>query len=47
VVLVAYHVARAIAPADLEEEDVNLIVVDRPGVQSTGRGADGEGTHRL
>ena len=33
VVLVAYHVARLVAPADLKDEDVNLIIVDRPGVQ--------------
>jgi hypothetical protein len=32
VVLVAYHVARAVAPPNLRE-DVNLIVVERPGVQ--------------
>jgi len=34
VVLVAYHVARAIAPRELVEEDVSLIVVERPGVQA-------------
>ena len=33
VVLVAYHVARAVAPPNLRE-DVNLIVVERPGVQA-------------
>jgi len=34
VVLVAYHAARALAPRELVEEDVSLIVVDRPGVQT-------------
>ncbi len=29
----AYHLARAVAPAHLKEEDVSLIVVERPGVQ--------------
>jgi xanthine/uracil permease len=33
VLLVAYHVARAVAPPNLRE-DVNLIVVERPGVQA-------------
>ena len=41
VVLVAYHVARVIAPADLKDEDVNLIIVDRPGVQDQQVDADG------
>ena len=34
VVLVAYHAARALAPRELVEEDVSLIVVERPGVQA-------------
>ncbi|HJR38949.1 MAG TPA: solute carrier family 23 protein [Nocardioidaceae bacterium] len=46
VVIVAYHLARAVAPADLKEEDVNLIVVDRPGVQKEDAPGSGEGTHR-
>jgi uracil-xanthine permease len=33
VALVAYHVARAVAPPNLREDDVSLVVVDRPGVQ--------------
>jgi xanthine/uracil permease len=33
VVVVAYHLARVVAPPDLKDEDVTLIVVDRPGVQ--------------
>ena len=33
VTLVGYHLARAVAPADLRE-DVSLIVVERPGVQA-------------
>jgi uracil-xanthine permease len=33
VVIGAYHMARAVAPADLKDEDVNLVIVDRPGVQ--------------
>ena len=40
VVIGAYHLARAVAPADLRDEDVSLIVVDRPGVQAED-GADG------
>jgi xanthine/uracil permease len=51
VAIVAYHVARAIAPPNLREDAVNLIVVDRPGVQqeNVDPSADGgspEGTHR-
>ncbi|MGZ4494980.1 MAG: uracil-xanthine permease family protein, partial [Nocardioides sp.] len=38
VTIVAYHLARAIAPANLKEDEVSLIVVDREGVQ------DEEGT---
>jgi uracil-xanthine permease len=33
VTIVAYHLARAIAPANLKEDEVSLIVVDREGVQ--------------
>jgi xanthine/uracil permease len=32
VAVVAYHLARAVAPPNLRE-DVTLVVVDRPGVQ--------------
>ncbi|HET7355739.1 MAG TPA: solute carrier family 23 protein [Nocardioidaceae bacterium] len=34
VVLVAYHASRALAPRELVDEDVSLIVVERPGVQT-------------
>jgi uracil-xanthine permease len=33
IAVVAYHVARWVAPANLKDDDVSLIVVDRPGVQ--------------
>jgi uracil-xanthine permease len=33
VAIVAYHVARMVAPPEMVEEDTTLIVVDRPGVQ--------------
>jgi uracil-xanthine permease len=33
VAVVAYHVARMIAPPNLKDDDVTLVVVDRPGVQ--------------
>jgi uracil-xanthine permease len=33
VAVVAYHVARIIAPPNLKDDDVTLVVVDRPGVQ--------------
>ena len=33
VTIVAYHLARAIAPANLKDDNVSLIVVDRAGVQ--------------
>ena len=33
VTIVAYHLARAIAPANLKEDEVSLIVVEREGVQ--------------
>jgi xanthine/uracil permease len=41
VALVAYHLARAVAPAGLKDEDVNLIVVDRPGAHDQ----EHRGTH--
>jgi uracil-xanthine permease len=33
VAVVAYHLARMIAPPNLKDDDVTLVVVDRPGVQ--------------
>jgi len=41
----AYHLARAVAPPNLKDDDVNLIVVDRPGVQADAVDEPG-GTHR-
>ncbi len=39
VVIGAYHTARAIAPHDEPDEDVTLIVVERPGVQDDADGS--------
>jgi uracil-xanthine permease len=40
----AYHLARAVAPPNLKDEDVNLIVVDRPGVQQEADTVDEPGS---
>jgi xanthine/uracil permease len=47
VCLVAYHLARAVAPSNLRE-DVQLITVERPGVQDEGvdERDSGSGSHR-
>ncbi len=47
VAIVAYHLARAVAPADLRDPDVTLIAVERPGVQrETGPDEPSDGTSR-
>ena len=45
VCLVAYHLARAVAPSNLRE-DVQLITVERPGVQDEGADERDSGSHR-
>jgi xanthine/uracil permease len=45
VCLVAYHIARAVAPGNLKE-DVSLITVERPGVQDEGLDERDGGHHR-